>query len=388
MDLTVPELGEGVYEAEFVRWLVKPGDAVTHGQPLMEVMTDKATMEVPSPFEGTVTALHAEPGQKIKVGAVVLTFDGELLSKPCTEHAAAAPAPAERRNGPAAPTSLGVKAAPSVRHMARKLGIDLTRLRGSGPGGRILIDDLGTAVAPGFPAKSQAAPPLDVGVAGTRVKMVGLRRKIAEHMVEAKRAIPHYTYVDEVDITDLVKLRALTIDHFAQSSVKLTYLPFFIKAAVRALKDVPLANATFDEKAQEIVLHDRYHVGIAVATPGGLVVPVIRDADRKDVAQLARDIDRLGTEARAGKVKREDLGGGTFTITSIGGIGGLISTPIINHPEVAILGIGKVVRRPAFDDAGRVVPADVVYLSISFDHRVVDGAVGALFGNAVVERDR
>ncbi|MFL5338967.1 MAG: dihydrolipoamide acetyltransferase family protein [Gemmataceae bacterium] len=384
MDFPLPEIGEGVYEAEFVRWLVKPGEAVTHGQNLAEVMTDKATMEVPSPFDGTVTKLLAEPGQKVKVGSALLTFDGKLLSEPQVKVEAAATEP--RRNGPvAAPTPLSVRAAPSVRHMARKLGIDLTQLRGSGPGGRILIDDLSGAVQKSAPAKPQAALRLDVGVPGTRIKMVGLRRKIAEHMVEAKNAIPHYTYIDEVDVTDLVKLRSLAVDHYARGGVKLTYLAFFVKAAVQALKDVPIVNSTFDEKANEIVLHDRYDIGIAVATPGGLVVPVIRDADRQDLGQLAREIERLGNDARAGKPKREDLGGGTFTITSIGGFGGLISTPIINHPEVAILGVGKVVKRPMFDDAGRVVPADVVYLSISFDHRIVDGAVGALFGNALVK---
>jgi pyruvate dehydrogenase E2 component (dihydrolipoamide acetyltransferase)/2-oxoisovalerate dehydrogenase E2 component (dihydrolipoyl transacylase) len=182
-----------------------------------------------------------------------------------------------------------------------------------------------------------------------------------------------------------VKLRALTADHFAQSGVKLTYLTFFVKAAVLALKEVPIVNSSLDEKANEIVLHDRYDIGIAVATPGGLMVPVIRDANRKPIAELAREIERLSSDARTGKARREDLGGSTFTITSIGGIGGLISTPIINFPEAAILGIGKVVKRPVFDEAGQVVPADTIYLSISFDHRIVDGAIGALFGNALVK---
>jgi pyruvate dehydrogenase E2 component (dihydrolipoamide acetyltransferase)/2-oxoisovalerate dehydrogenase E2 component (dihydrolipoyl transacylase) len=381
-----------VYEAELVRWLVAPGDAVHHGQSLMEVMTDKATMEVPSPFEGTIRALNAQPGQQIKIGAVVLSYEGSLVGAgtapagmPAAPPRSTSPAPAH--NGPpVVTTTAAVKAAPSVRRMARKLGVDLTRLRGSGSAGRILIDDLAAGVQ-ASPGKPQVAlePQLDVGVAGTRVKMVGLRRKIAEHMVASKRAIPHYTYVDEVDVTDLVKLRGLALDHFKQNGVKLTYLAFFVRAAVRALKDVPIVNATFDEKANEIVLHDHYNIGLAVATPGGLVVPVIRDADRRDIGDVAREIERLSAAARAGKAKREDLTGGTFTITSIGGFGGLISTPIINHPEVAILGVGKVVIRPVFDDKGNVKPADMVYLSISFDHRIVDGAVGALFGNALVK---
>jgi pyruvate dehydrogenase E2 component (dihydrolipoamide acetyltransferase)/2-oxoisovalerate dehydrogenase E2 component (dihydrolipoyl transacylase) len=273
--------------------------------------------------------------------------------------------------------------------MARKLGVDLTRLRGSGPGGRILIEDLSTQVArPALrePRAESREPKADYGTPGTRVKMVGLRRKIAEHMVHSKRTIPHYTYVDECDVSDLVRLRALLREPYAKAGVKLTYLAFFVKAAVAALKAVPLVNASLDEGAGEIVLHDRYHIGVAVATPQGLIVPVVQDADRKDLAQIARDIDRLITAARAGKARRSDLIGGTFTITSVGGIGGLISTPVINHPEVAIVGVGKVVKRPVFDAAGNVRPADLIYLSFSFDHRVVDGAVGAVFGNALIEQ--
>lgn len=173
---------------------------------------------------------------------------------------------------------------------------------------------------------------------------------------------------------------------YERSGVKLTYLAFFVKAVVAALKEVPIVNATLDEKAGEIILHDRYHIGIAVATAAGLIVPVVHDADQKDLAQIGREIDRLSRDARAGKLHLEDLRGGTFTITSIGGIGGLFSTPVINHPEVAILGIGKVVKRPVFDAAGQVRPADIIYLSLSFDHRVVDGAIGAAFGNAICRR--
>jgi len=401
MDFALPELGEGVYEAEVVRWLVKPGDAVKRGQSLLEVLTDKATMEVPSPFIGTITKLSAEPGQQIKVGSVILAYDGAPVAagvateskapaaKASVPERASVPATVERNGSVAtAPPPSSIKAAPSVRHMARRLGIDLTRLRGSGPGGRILADDLAIAIQSSKPsgeAKSPPAPQLDVGVAGTRIKMAGLRRRIAEHMVESKRAIPHYTYIDEVDITDLVQLRGLAAEQFNRHGVKLTYLAFFVRAAALALRETPIVNSTYDEKVGEIILHDKYHVGIAVATPAGLIVPVIHDADRMEIGDIAREIDRLSSEARAGKSKRDDLTGGTFTITSIGGIGGLISTPIINHPEVAILGLGKVVKRPVYDNAGNVKPADMIYLSISFDHRVVDGAVGALFGNALVK---
>ncbi len=399
MDFQVPELGEGVYEAEFLDWKVKVGDTVRRGQSLMEVMTDKATMEVPAPFAGTITALRAEPGQKIKVGDSVLSYTpagqpaaneaapaAEPSRKEPAPHATAAPA---RRNGPTVPTSrpdLLVKAAPSVRLMARKMGIDLTRVHGSGPQGRILIDDLSAALAgsAAAPRPAPATPRPDYGVPGSRIKLQGLRRRIAERMVQSKQTIPHYTYVDECDVTALVELRESLRESFDRAGIKLTYLPFFVKAVVLALKEVPIVNASLDEAAGEIVLHDRYHIGIAVATPGGLIVPVVQDADKKDLVQIAQEIERLSADARAGKSRREDLRGGTFTLTSIGGIGGLIATPIINPPEVGILGIGKVVKRPVFDAAGQVKAADLVYLSFSFDHRVLDGAVGAVFGNAVM----
>lgn len=390
MDFSLPELGEGVYEAELVSWLVRPGDRVKRGQSLMEVLTDKATMEVPAPFVGTVTGLLAEPGQKIKVGDHVLSYSGGAAAEPPANDqppreparaaAAVAPAPGPRRAG-------SVRAAPSVRYMARKLGIDLETVAGSGPSGRILIEDLAPRMYAA--ARGNDRPlekPADYGTPGTRIKLRGLRGKIAEHMVRSKQAIPHYAYVDECEVTDLVRLRESLKETYARAGIRLTYLPFLVRAAAAALREVPLVNGSLDEKAGEIVLHDRYHVGIAVATPGGLIVPVIHDADKKDLTQLAREIERLSADARAGKSRLEDLRGGTFTITSIGGIGGLISTPIINHPEAAILGVGKIVRRPAFDDRGGIRPADLLYLSFSFDHRILDGAIGAAFGNAVCRR--
>jgi pyruvate dehydrogenase E2 component (dihydrolipoamide acetyltransferase)/2-oxoisovalerate dehydrogenase E2 component (dihydrolipoyl transacylase) len=283
--------------------------------------------------------------------------------------------------------------------MARAMGVDLAIVAGSGPGGRVLIDDLSAYLETnGFPHKptgaesapaggrvQPSAPSFDLGVAGTRIKMQGVRRKIADHMVLAKRAIPHYSYVDECDVTELVRLRESLREAYSKSGVKLTYLAFFVKAAVAALKQVPIVNASLDEAGGEIVLHDRYHIGIATATEKGLMVPVVRDADRKDLGEIAREIDRLSTAAKAGQVKVDDLRGGTFTITSIGSIGGLISTPVINHPEAAILGIGKVVKRPVYDKSGQLHPADLVYLSFSFDHRIVDGAVGAVFANALID---
>jgi len=391
MNFPLPPVGEGLIEVELVRWLVKPGDAVSRGQALAELMSDKATMELPAPFAGTITNTAVEPGTKVKVGQVILQYEGAgaVTAQPLTP----SPSPPRgegSRNGHSeseAVTSIRLPvAAPSIRHLARKFNVDLARVRGTGPGGRILLDDIAPFLSPKTVVREapRETNPLDLGVAGTRVKLLGLRRKIAEHMLASKRAIPDYSYIDECDVTDLVRLRSQLKDGYAKVGVRLTFLPFMVKAAARALKQVPVANSTFDESGQEVQLHDEYHIGIAVAGPNGLVVPVIHDADKKDVAAIATEIERLSADVRAGRPKLDDLRGGTFTVTSIGGIGGLISTPIINHPEVAIMGIGKVVRRPVYDAHGNLRPADLVYLSFTFDHRIVDGAVGATFGNAVI----
>jgi len=397
MDYPLPELGEGVYEAELVRWLVKPGDAVKRGQALLEVMTDKATMEVPAPFSGTINSIAGEIGQRLKVGDVVLVYSptgsSEMIPTSSASRKVEAVAVATTSAPSAATPNTNGRhatpiASPSVRHLARKLGVNLADLHGSGPAGRILLDDLTTFLkAPTEKPvkKEKEAFQFDVGVPGTRVRLQGLRRRIGEHLVEAKKRIPHYSYIDECDITEMVKLRSALRDPCAARGLKLTYLSFFIKAASMALKEVPIVNSSLDESTQEIVFHDHYNIGIAVATPAGLVVPVVHDADKKDIYSIATEVERLGNDAKAGRVKLDDLRGGTFTVTSIGNIGGLISTPIINHPEVGIMGVGKVVKRPVYDANGDIRPADIVYLSFSFDHRVVDGAVGALFGNAVTK---
>jgi pyruvate dehydrogenase E2 component (dihydrolipoamide acetyltransferase)/2-oxoisovalerate dehydrogenase E2 component (dihydrolipoyl transacylase) len=403
MDFQVPELGEGVYEAELVSWLVKPGDIVKRGQALMEVMTDKATMEVPSRFAGRIAELRAEPGQQIKVGQVVLTFEEDKdMQKQGGTQTRSRPDKETEGNGqpqqkqqvkrakPSIRSSPGValRAAPSVRQLARKLGIDLGGVRGSGPEGRIIIGDLSQLVhsRPQEKQLPRAEPKVDYGKPGTRIKLIGLRRKIAEHMALSKRTIPHYSYMDECDVTELVRTRDSLKETYAAAGVKLTYLAFIVKAAVGALKEIPLVNAWMEEDKGEIVLHDRYDIGIAVATPQGLIVPVVRGADKKSLGEIAHEIERLSSDARAGKPKLEDLRGSTFTVTSVGNIGGLISTPVINHPEVGILGIGKIVKRPMYDPAMNIRPADILYLSLSFDHRVVDGAVGAVFGNALCRR--
>jgi pyruvate dehydrogenase E2 component (dihydrolipoamide acetyltransferase)/2-oxoisovalerate dehydrogenase E2 component (dihydrolipoyl transacylase) len=389
MDFALPEIGEGIYEAELMSWLVKPGQAVKRGQGLAEVMTDKATMEVPSPFVGMIEELRAEAGHKVKVGEVLLTYSP--VGTPAAV-GAGAPAlsaseplrPALSQNGHGKSSRLPVKAAPSVRLMARKLGIDLGEIQGSGPGGRIIVDDLSSRLATAGDGKRRPLP--DYGKPGTRLKLQGVRRRVADRMATAKRTIPHYSYVDECDVTDLVRLRSSLRDTYGAAGVKLTYVPFFVKAAVAALKEVPMINASLDESSGELVMHDRYHIGIAVATPAGLMVPVIHDADKKDIPTIARELERLSRDARSGRSKLEDLKGGTFTVSSVGNFGGLLSTPVINHPEVAILGLGRVVKRPVYDHVGRIKPADIIYLSLSFDHRVVDGAVGAHFTNHLIRR--
>ncbi len=393
MEFKLPELGEGVYEAEAVRWLVEPGDAVKPGQTLLEVLTDKATMEVPAPFAGVVQSLLVEPGQKLEIGQAILEYEDKkgaavkatpkADSKPKPAAVAHAHSPA-RDNGAA---TAAVKAAPSVRLMARKLGIELASVHGSGPAGRILIDDLAAHVAaPVAHASGSPQVPADFGKPGTRVKFTGLRRKIAEHMVKSKHAIPHYTYIDECDVTDLVKVRESLKEPFVKKGVKLTYLAFFVKAVAAALKEVPIANASLDEEAGEIVLHDHFHIGIAVATTGGLILPVVHDAEKMSLLDVAKDIERVSADARQGKSQLDDLRGGTFSITSIGNLGGLFATPIIPHPQVGILGVGKIVKRPVYDEHGQIKPADMLYLSLSFDHRVLDGAVGAALGNAIIRQ--
>ncbi|MCS7022065.1 MAG: 2-oxo acid dehydrogenase subunit E2 [Gemmataceae bacterium] len=430
-DFALPPVGEGLIEVELLRWLVQPGETVRPGQGLAEVMSDKATMEVPAPFSGRIVALHATPGRKVRVGEPLLSYepaegtvasDAPPLVTPAMSETRLVQSATPAQGAPAevsvaapnasrpANTEVSGKqgngqstaavrvlphtlppAAPSVRLLARRLGLDLTRIRGSGPGGRILLDDLAPFLRlPGTAAQGSEPPPsppdtpaFDLGKPGTRFALTGLRRRIAEHLVAAKRFIPHYSYIDECDVSELVRLREQLREAAAQSGVKLTYLPFIVKAVVLALRDVPIVNSTFDEQAGEVHVHDHYHIGIAVATAAGLIVPVIKDADKKDLLAIAGEIDRLTQQARQGRIHWHDLQGGTFTITSIGNIGGLMATPIINHPQVAIVGIGRIVKRPVYDEHDQLRPAQMLYLSFSFDHRVIDGAVGAVFGNAV-----
>ncbi len=380
-EFKLPDIGEGVVEGEIVRWRVATGDTVDEDQPMVEVMTDKATVEIPSPVKGTVTKTVGGEGDIIAVGETLVVIDlGEQGSTdiPEQKHTQGAVGPAgdsEKAGAPAkkAAAGSGVLATPAVRNVARKRGIDLSKVTGSGPGGRITEDDLDQfektdAIAA---AVGQAEPEASI----ERIPYRGLRRKIGDHLSLSKRSAVHYTYVEEVEVTNLVELRdslrARGYDH-------LTYLPFVLKAVVTGLKKFPLVNSTLDEEKEEILLKKVYHLGIATATDQGLLVPVVRDVDKKSLLELSSDIERLVTEARKGRSKLEDLKGSTFTVTSLGRMGGLVATPVINYPEVAILGVHRIEKRPVVRE-GAVVIRDMMNLSLSADHRVVDGSVAAEF---------
>ncbi len=413
-EFKLPDIGEGVVEGEIVRWLVKQGDVVRADQPMVEIMTDKATVEIPAPRGGRVLKLMFDEGQLCPVGKVLIAIDendaappvaspvshgravvaAQVVSGATAIKSATVPA-ASRAGDQAATAGAEVLATPATRKLARELGIDIATVTGTGPGGRVTSDDLrnpGAARAPqGGPTRVAStpafAPPTLVSsaaAADVRVPFRGLRRRIAENMARSKHEAAHFTYVEEIDCTQLVGLRAKANERLAAASIKLSYLPFIIKATVDALKRFPQLNAFLDDKAGEIVQRREYHVGLASATDEGLVVPVLRHADRRSVVDLAREIMRLAAATKSGKAAREDLTGSTFTITSLGALGGVMATPIINYPEVAILGVHKISKRPAvFED--KIVIRDLMNLSISVDHRLVDGHDAARFVAAIKE---
>lgn len=382
--IRMPDLGEGIAEVELVEWRVKPGDVVAEDQILCDVMTDKAAVEIPSSVAGRVVELGGEIGQMMAVGSVLIRIEGEAAaaavaapaptrqaavtqSKPAPP--AAAPVPQPQASPSPSPRSL---AAPAVRMRARELGIDLAQLRGSGPDGRIVHADL------------DAARPSSVRSAGVAtdathdVKLIGLRRKIAQKMQESKRHIPHFTYVEEVDVTEMVALRDELNRQHGVARGELSPLAFIVRAVVRAVSAFPQVNARFDDEAGVLTLHDAVHLGVATRTDAGLIVPVLRQAQTLDLWACSAAIARLADSARAGKATREELSGSTLTVTSLGKLGGIVSTPVINHPEVAIVGVNRIVARPMVRD-GAVQVRQMMNLSSSFDHRVVDGAVAAAY---------
>jgi pyruvate dehydrogenase E2 component (dihydrolipoamide acetyltransferase) len=394
-EFKLPDIGEGVHEGEITKWFVKEGDPVKENDPMVEVMTDKVTVQIPSPVTGKIMQLRAREGETVKVGTTLVVF-GEA-----GESAPPAPAPPPPPSGlppppkptvAPAPPSRDVMgeplAAPAVRRLAKELGVNLASTRGSGPGGRITEADVRGAKAP--PTAPLATPTMSpvpavpVASAGgeERIPVHGLRKRIYEKMAKSMATRAHFTYVEEVDMTHLVQLRERLQETAAKRGLKLTYLPFIVKATVAALKEVPSLNAYVDDDMQEIILKHAYNIGIAIATDDGLTVTVVHDADTKDLWTLAKEIERLATAAREKKLTLQEVQGSTFTITSLGKEGGMFATPIINYPEVAILGIHKIEKRPVVRE-DHIVIREMMYLSCSFDHRVIDGHVGAAFVQSV-----
>lgn len=439
-EFKLPDIGEGIAEGEIVSWKVKAGQAVKEEDEFVEVMTDKATVTITVPFTGVIASLNCKEGDVVPVGSVIAVIDAGAAGGAATHKAAPAaapapvappapvakpavpaPAPAAAPKPVAIPTpppvpaapvaapaafvqsSPGkVLAAPATRRRARELGIDLAAVAATGPRGRVTNDDLaavgssGTSSAPAARSAAPAAggapgqkafapiaiPPAPAGRTEERVPFRGLRRKIAEAMTRSKYTATHFTYVDDIDVTELVKIRGEAKKSFADKGINITYLPFIMKAIVAAMKEHPAMNSSLDEVTQELVIKKYYNFGIATDTDSGLIVPVIKDVDRKSVGELAKELQELAARTRDGKVTVEDLTGGTFTITNAGNIGGLFATPVINFPEVAIMGV-HAIKDAAIVRNGQVVAGKKMYLSVSIDHRLVDGATGARWMNVV-----
>jgi 2-oxoisovalerate dehydrogenase E2 component (dihydrolipoyl transacylase) len=394
----MPDLGEGTVDAEIVAWHAKPGDQVTEDQLIVEVMTDKAAVEVPAPVSGRVLSVSGAPGEKVAVGSPLIVF--ELSDDSAAQvPAAAAPkaaevrapaAPAPTAAAPPEPTTAaapGTRAArvmtsPANRRRAHEAGVDLSTVAGSGPGGRIVRSDLEAAIAPSAGPKSAAGA--TAGPQTTEIKVIGLRRLIAERMSEAKRNIPHFAYVEEVDVTELESLRQHLNLSAPKGTGSLSYLPLVVMALIRVLDSFPQCNVLYDAARGVLVRHRAVHVGIATQTPDGLKVPVVRNAQSLGLWEIAAEIRRLAERARSNKATREELVGSTITVTSLGKLGGIASTPIINAPEVAIIGLNKAVERPVVHQ-GAVVVRRIMNLSSSFDHRFVDGYDAAAMIQALKE---
>ena len=374
----LPDLGEGTVESEIGEWFIKVGDQVTEEDVVGTMMTDKAAVELSSPVSGRVVKLAGEPGDIVAVGAPLVVFETDSAAapaeasetpEPAAEDAAAAfPAAA----APAAQARQRVMTSPAIRRRAKEAGVDLATVPGSGPGGRITRRDFDTFLA-GKPAAAEAAPVAAVAAPATKeIKVIGLRRMIAERMATACREIPHFTYVEEIDVTELESLRQHLNGKIVDPSQRLTPLPFLGLALIRALREFPQCNATYDKERNVILQHGAVHLGIATQTNDGLKVPVVRDAHGRSLHGLAAEIRRVSEAARNNSITKEELTGSTITITSLGKLGGIVSTPVINMPEVGIIGVNRAVDRPVVVD-GQVTVRRMMNLSSSFDHRFVDG---------------
>jgi pyruvate/2-oxoglutarate dehydrogenase complex dihydrolipoamide acyltransferase (E2) component len=399
-DFKLPDLGEGVTEAEIDRWLVSEGDEIAEDAPLVEVITDKATAEIPSPYGGVVAKIHVAAGEVVPVGTPLVTvmnasdFAANGAPDASSGSPSGGPPPppeaestdATRSEDLVTPASVQVgdqakvKATPPVRKLARSMGLELTQIKGTGPGGRITREDVeGASADSGVARRGKHSKPSTTPIppGGRREPLRGVRRKIAERMEDAHRIVPPVTHVEECDVTELEATRKLANERDPDGP-KLTFIPFIVKAVARVLQDYPALNASLDDDAGEVVFHDRYDIGVAVDTPQGLMVPVIREAHLKDLRAIAADVGRLAGAARDGKITAEDLRDGTFTVTSPGRFGGLMATPIIMHPQSGILGVHRAEDRPVVRD-GQIVIRKMMNMSITFDHRILDGMAAAKF---------
>jgi pyruvate dehydrogenase E2 component (dihydrolipoamide acetyltransferase) len=424
-EFKLPDIGEGVAEGEIVNWLVNEGDSVSENQEMVEVMTDKATVTIGAPKTGKVAERRYKVGDTVPVGDVLVVLevggDGAAAPAPAPAAKAAAPAAAPAKaetvasavgdlreslpgmskaaTAPAASDYFSDKplAAPATRKLARELGVDLKTVSPSGSAGRVTREDVERAsscgraapVAHAAPAAAAAPAPLPdaprpaVRATDERVAVRGMRKRIWENMARSKHTAAHFHYIDEVNCGELITLRDRFKPHAERSGVKLTFLPFLVKAVVAALKRHPRLNSVVDEGAMEHVIRHNYDIGIAVSTDAGLMVVALRDADRLSIVEIAKEIERLGGAAKAGKVQKEDLGGTSFTISSLGKLGGLMAPPIINYPEVGIMGVHAMKRKPVVK-GDQIVIGDVMNLSFSFDHRIIDGDVGAGFAQEII----
>ncbi len=411
LSVKLPELGEGVTEGELVKWLVKPGDNVKVDQSVAEIMTDKATVEVPSTIAGTVTELMFKVGEVVKVENTLLKLSGG--GSPVTSSPTAATAPKTTSTfsapltNPTVAVSAGsamyppvadfkVLATPSTRRLAREMNVDLNTMSGSGLAGRVTREDVikskgttsigsGTQTAPGIqmpkPAYQSAT-----GAQDERVPLIGVRKKIAENLQKAKQIIPHFTLMDEADVTQLVGFRASLKEAAEKSGTKVTYLPFVMKALIATVREFPMFNASIDDAAAEIVYKKYFNLGFAADTPNGLLVPIIKNADQKSILDISKEIIDLSARARDGKLKLDEMKNATITVTNIGSIGGNYATPVINHPEVAILGMYKISDKLVLEEGGKVGIRKVMNFTITCDHRLIDGAVAARFLKSFINR--
>ncbi|MEI4828984.1 dihydrolipoamide acetyltransferase family protein [Bacillus sp. FJAT-53711] len=401
-EFKLPDIGEGIHEGEIVKWFIKPGDEVNEDDVLLEVQNDKAVVEIPSPVKGKVLDILVEEGTVAVVGDVLVKFDApgyENLKFKGDDHAEAPKAEEVKEEAPAAATPAAtaevvnerVIAMPSVRKYAREKGVDIRLVAGTGKNGRVVTADIDAfanggqvvateapvaAAAPAAAAKEEApkAQPIPAGeYPETREKMSGIRKAIAKAMVNSKHTAPHVTLMDEVDVTELVAHRKKFKAVAAEKGIKLTYLPYVVKALTSALREYPMMNTSLDDASSEIVHKHYFNIGIAADTDKGLLVPVVKDTDRKSIFTISNEINELAGKARDGRLAPAEMKGASCTITNIGSAGGQWFTPVINHPEVAILGIGRIAEKPVVKN-GEIVAAPVLALSLSFDHRLIDGA--------------